>query len=269
MAALVTVLALAGCESPPRARSHDEEALAKLAAQKAIRLAEKQAMERKVLAVAMARCDPFDLRVNPAARWARVRPDAPAPLPLWYGREGCPEAGEACRSEIVLQSGDVVFLGRTRDEWACVAKGMDHATPLGYVAMRHLEAFPETPTDSDGWTGEWSSFAHEIDPREFDMLTTRTLRFVAGEDGKLVAAVDSFRAPVPGDPHGPGLPPFRYGGVVRADGSITAPSADPFPDRACVSRFVRHGDVLAMQTNGNCGGLGMGSLFTRVPTRSP
>jgi hypothetical protein len=258
---------LAGCEPPPATTEGNAASGSAPAEPILVETPEDAVVARRPpVDVAPSHCEPFVIDESPAPRWARVLGAAPGPIHMLSDRKGCPAEGDACRLEERLQPGDVVFVGRADADWGCVAKGADHMTTFGFVSMRELEFLPDTATSGDGWPGDWSTFAHEPDPADFPMLTTRTLR-LAEADGKLVASFESFRAPTAGDRSSRSLPAFRFGGVVGADGTIAGPPAAG--GDACLARLIRRGDDLAMQTNGECGGVGFGSLFTRISSRTP
>jgi hypothetical protein len=147
-----------------------------------------------------------------------VRVDAPAAF--YSDKEGCPAAGETCRSGTEAAAGDELLITKVDGDWS-------YAWSKGWVRSAGL--VDVAPAAQPAWAGVWKSGA-----------TPGSIEIAQQDDTWLVEALKD----------GAGMR-----GVLRVEGPAARyDDRNPLmPDFGCRADFLRVGAYLVVRDNGQCG----------------
>ena len=162
--------------------------------------------------------------------------------------DGCPSAGERCRTSQYVIPGDEVVVSKMRSGFACAFYPNSGGGTAGWVRIAQLAIIPmpDSP-DANAWAGVWSS---EGNP-EIRITMTGTGLHVEGE------------AIWQGMPSQDGYPVIHTGEMQGRIDQLG--NRARFDDGFCEAHFTLLGDYMIVGDNRGCGGVNV--TFTAVYRR--
>jgi hypothetical protein len=164
-------------------------------------------------------------------------------LAFYQDNQGCPDAGDKCKSKAYVLPGDEVIVNKVRGEWACAwFAGKKHET-VGWVRTSRLTSLPtEVPKSLGAWTGRWTESPGE---GVIEITIVGAKLHIEGNTtwygGK---SFDGYPVVHTGDLDGDMSPQSNMAQLTMDEG--------PY---ACQAKFTLLGKYLIVADNGNCGGV--------------